>query len=151
MKQTFSKRRTIVTGLAAVGVTPALAMTAQADTEPFPAELTQLMNEAKSLNIQIVEGPDKTFGTNVDLQTYYDNLVHQLQDLVIKAKETKSENEKAQKAYQDAQAQYEKDLANYQQKQKEYETQKTHLTRTPNNTKSSKLTIKNSCLNTNKN
>ena len=124
MKQTFSKRRTIVTGLAAVGVAPMLATTAHADTEPFPAELTQLMNEAKSLNIQIVEGPDKTFGTNVDLQTYYDNLVHQLQDLVIKAKETKSENEKAQKAYQDAQAQYEKDLATYQQKQKEYETQK---------------------------
>ena len=127
MKQTFSKRRTIVTGLASVGVAPVLATTAQADTEPFPAELTQLMNEAKSLNIQIVEGPDKTFGTNVDLQTYYDNLVHQLQDLVIKAKETKSENEKAQKAYQDAQAQYEKDLANYQQKQKEYETQKTQF------------------------
>ena len=124
MKQTFSKRRTIVTGLAAVGVAPMLATTAHADTEPFPAELTQLMNEAKSLNIQIVEGPDKTFGTNVDLQTYYDNLVHQLQDLVIKAKETKSENEKAQKAYQDAQAQYEKDLVTYQQKQKEYETQK---------------------------
>ena len=127
MKQTFSKRRTIVTGLAAVGVAPVLATTAHADTEPFPAELTQLMNEAKSLDIQIVEGPDKTFGTNVDLQTYYDNLVHQLQDLVIKAKETKSENEKAQKAYQDAQAQYEKDLANYQQKQKEYETQKTQF------------------------
>ena len=123
MKQTFSKRRTIVTGLASVGIAPALAMTAQADTEPFPAELTQLMEEAKTLNIQIVEGPDKTFGTNVDLQTYYDNLVHQLQDLVIKAKETKSENEKAQKAYREAQAQYEKDLATYQQKQKEYETQ----------------------------
>ena len=128
MKQTFSKRRTIVTGLAAVGVAPMLATTAHADTEPFPAELTQLMNEAKSLNIQIVEGPDKTFGTNVDLQTYYDNLVHQLQDLVIKAKETKSENEKAQKAYQDAQAQYTKNTFNqdseqYKKLQAEYQKQ----------------------------
>lgn len=78
MKQIFKHPRTFVTGLAAVGIAPALATVAQADTEPFPAELTQLIAEAKALNIQVVEGPNKTFGTNVDLQTYYDNLVHQL-------------------------------------------------------------------------
>lgn len=116
-----------MTGLAAVGIAPALATVAQADTEPFPAELTQLIAEAKALNIQVVEGPNKTFGTNVDLQTYYDNLVHQLQDLVIQAKETKTTNENAQKTYQEAQAKYEKDLADYEAKQKAYEAQKTQF------------------------
>lgn len=96
MKQIFKHPRTFVTGLAAVGIAPALATVAQADTEPFPAELTQLIAEAKALNIQVVEGPNKTFGTNVDLQTYYDNLVHKLQDLVIQAKTTKATNENAQ-------------------------------------------------------
>ena len=127
MKQIFKHPRTFVTGLAAVGIAPALATVAQADTEPFPAELTQLIAEAKALNIQVVEGPNKTFGTNVDLQTYYDNLVHKLQDLVIQAKTTKATNENAQKAYQEAQAKYEKDLATYQAKQKEYEAQKTQF------------------------
>jgi len=127
MKQIFKHPRTFVTGLAAVGIAPALATVAQADTEPFPAELTQLIAEAKALNIQVVEGPNKTFGTNVDLQTYYDNLVHQLQDLVIQAKETKTTNENAQKAYQEAQAKYEKDLADYEAKQKAYEAQKTQF------------------------
>ena len=127
MKQIFKHPRTFVTGLAAVGIAPALATVAQADTEPFPAELTQLIAEAKALNIQVVEGPNKTFGTNVDLQTYYDNLVHQLQDLVIQAKETKTTNENAQKTYQEAQAKYEKDLADYEAKQKAYEAQKTQF------------------------
>ena len=127
MKQIFKHPRKIVTGLAAVGIAPALATVAQADTEPFPTELTQLIAEAKALNIQVVEGPNKTFGTNVDLQTYYDNLVHKLQDLVIQAKTTKATNENAQKAYQEAQAKYEKDLAIYQAKQKEYEAQKTQF------------------------
>ena len=127
MKQIFKHPRTLVTGLAAVGIAPALATVAQADTEPFPAELTQLIAEAKALNIQVVEGPNKTFGTNVDLQTYYDNLVHQLQDLVIQAKETKTTNENAQKTYQEAQAKYEKDLADYEAKQKAYEAQKTQF------------------------
>ena len=127
MKQIFKHPRRLVTGLAAVGIAPALATVAQADTEPFPAELTQLIAEAKALNIQVVEGPNKTFGTNVDLQTYYDNLVHKLQDLVIQAKTTKATNENAQKAYQEAQAKYEKDLATYQAKQKEYEAQKTQF------------------------
>ena len=127
MKQIFKHPRTFVTGLAAVGIAPALATVAQADTEPFPAELTQLIAEAKALNIQVVEGPNKTFGTNVDLQTYYDNLVHQLQDLVIQAKEAKATNENAQKAYQEAQAKYEKDLADYEAKQKAYEAQKTQF------------------------
>ena len=116
-----------MTGLAAVGIAPTLATVAQADTEPFPTELTQLIAEAKALNIQVVEGPNKTFGTNVDLQTYYDNLVHQLQDLVIQAKETKTTNENAQKTYQEAQAKYEKDLADYEAKQKAYEAQKTQF------------------------
>ena len=127
MKQIFTHPRRLVTGLAAVGIAPALATVAQADTEPFPAELTQLIAEAKALNIQVVEGPNKTFGTNVDLQTYYDNLVHQLQDLVIQAKTTKANNENAQKAYQEAQAKYEKDLADYEAKQKAYEAQKTQF------------------------
>ena len=127
MKQIFKHPRTFVTGLAAVGIAPALATVAQADTEPFPAELTQLIAEAKALNIQVVEGPNKTFGTNVDLQTYYDNLVHKLQDLVIQAKETKTTNENAQKTYQEAQAKYEKDLADYEAKQKAYEAQKTQF------------------------
>ena len=127
MKQIFKHPRRLVTGLAAVGIAPALATVAQADTEPFPAELTQLIAEAKALNIQVVEGPNKTFGTNVDLQTYYDSLVHKLQDLVIQAKTTKATNENAQKAYQEAQAKYEKDLATYQAKQKEYEAQKTQF------------------------
>ena len=127
MKQIFKHPRRLVTGLAAVGIAPALATVAQADTEPFPAELTQLIAEAKALNIQVVEGPNKTFGTNVDLQTYYDNLVHQLQDLVIQAKATKATNENAQKAYQEAQAKYEKDLADYEAKQKAYEAQKTQF------------------------
>ena len=127
MKQIFKHPRTFVTGLAAVGIAPALATVAQADTEPFPTELTQLIAEAKALNIQVVEGPNKTFGTNVDLQTYYDSLVHKLQDLVIQAKTTKATNENAQKAYQEAQAKYEKDLATYQAKQKEYEAQKTQF------------------------
>ena len=127
MKQIFKHPRTLVTGLAAVGIVPALATVAQADTEPFPVELTQLIAEAKALDIQVVEGPNKTFGTNVDLQTYYDNLIHQLQDLVIQAKETKTTNENAQKAYQEAQAKYEKDLATYQAKQKAYEAQKTQF------------------------
>ena len=127
MKQIFKHPRKLVPGLAAVGIAPALATVAQADTEPFPAELTQLIAEAKALNIQVVEGPNKTFGTNVDLQTYYDNLVHQLQDLVIQAKETKTTNENAQKTYQEAQAKYEKDLADYEAKQKEYEAQKTQF------------------------
>ena len=127
MKQIFKHPRNLVTGLAAVGIAPALATVAQADTEPFPTELTQLIAEAKALNIQVVEGPNKTFGTNVDLQTYYDNLVHKLQDLVIQAKTTKATNENAQKAYQEAQAKYEKDLATYQAKQKEYEAQKTQF------------------------
>ena len=127
MKQIFKHPRTFVTGLTAVGIAPALATVAQADTEPFPAELTQLIAEAKALNIQVVEGPNKTFGTNVDLQTYYDNLVHQLQDLVIQAKETKTTNENAQKTYQEAQAKYEKDLADYEAKQKAYEAQKTQF------------------------
>ena len=116
-----------MTGLAAVGIAPALVTVAQADTEPFPTELTQLIAEAKALNIQVVEGPNKTFGTNVDLQTYYDNLVHQLQDLVIQAKATKTTNENAQKAYKEAQAKYEKDLADYEAKQKAYEAQKTQF------------------------
>ena len=127
MKQIFKHPRTLVTGLAAVGVAPALVTVAQADTEPFPTELTQLIAEAKALNIQVVEGPNKTFGTNVDLQTYYDNLVHKLQDLVIQAKTVKTTNENAQKAYQEAQAKYEKDLATYEAKQKEYEAQKTQF------------------------
>ena len=127
MKQIFKHPRRLVTGLAAVGIAPALATVAQADTEPFPTELTQLIAEAKALNIQVVEGPNKTFGTNVDLQTYYDNLVHKLQDLVIQAKTVKTANEDAQKAYQEAQAKYEKDLAAYQAKQKEYEAQKTQF------------------------
>ena len=127
MKQIFKHPRTLVTGLAAVGIAPAAVTVAQADTEPFPTELTQLIAEAKALNIQVVEGPNKTFGTNVDLQTYYDNLVHKLQDLVIQAKTTKATNENAQKAYQEAQAKYEKDLATYQAKQKEYEAQKTQF------------------------
>ena len=127
MKQIFKHPRTLVTGLAAVGIAPALVTVAHADTEPFPTELTQLIAEAKALNIQVVEGPNKTFGTNVDLQTYYDNLVHKLQDLVIQAKTTKATNENAQKAYQEAQAKYEKDLATYQAKQKEYEAQKTQF------------------------
>ena len=127
MKQIFKHPRRLVTGLAAVGIAPALATVAQADTEPFPAELAQLINEAKALNIQVVEGPNKTFGTNVDLQTYYDNLVHKLQDLVIQAKTVKTTNENAQKAYQEAQAKYEKDLATYEAKQKEYEAQKTQF------------------------
>ena len=127
MKQIFKHPRRLVTGLAAVGIAPALATVAQADTEPFPTELTQLIAEAKALNIQVVEGPNKTFGTNVDLQTYYDSLVHKLQDLVIQAKTTKATNENAQKAYQEAQAKYEKDLATYQAKQKEYEAQKTQF------------------------
>jgi len=127
MKQIFKHPRNLVTGLAAVGIAPALVTVAQADTEPFPAELTQLIAEAKALNIQVVEGPNKTFGTNVDLQTYYDNLVHQLQDLVIQAKETKTTNENAQKTYQEAQAKYEKDLADYEAKQKAYEAQKTQF------------------------
>ena len=127
MKQIFKHPRRFVTGLAAVGIAPALATVAQADTEPFPTELIQLIAEAKALNIQVVEGPNKTFGTNVDLQTYYDNLVHKLQDLVIQAKTTKATNENAQKAYQEAQAKYEKDLAIYQAKQKEYEAQKTQF------------------------
>ena len=116
-----------MTGLAAVGIAPALVTVAHADTEPFPTELTQLIAEAKALNIQVVEGPNKTFGTNVDLQTYYDNLVHKLQDLVIQAKTTKATNENAQKAYQEAQAKYEKDLADYEAKQKAYEAQKTQF------------------------
>lgn len=57
MKQIFKHPRTLVTGLAAVGVAPALVTVAQADTEPFPTELTQLIAEAKALNIQVVEGP----------------------------------------------------------------------------------------------
>ena len=127
MKQIFKHPRKLVTGLAAVGITPALVTVAHADTEPFPTELTQLIAEAKALNIQVVEGPNKTFGTNVDLQTYYDNLVHKLQDLVIQAKTTKASNENAQKAYQEAQAKYEKDLADYEAKQKAYEAQKTQF------------------------
>ena len=127
MKQIFKHPRNLVTGLAAVGIAPALVTVAHADTEPFPTELTQLIAEAKALNIQVVEGPNKTFGTNVDLQTYYDNLVHQLQDLVIQAKATKTTNENAQKAYQEAQAKYEKDLADYEAKQKAYEAQKTQF------------------------
>ena len=127
MKQIFKHPRKLVTGLAAVGIAPALVTVAHADTEPFPTELTQLIAEAKALNIQVVEGPNKTFGTNVDLQTYYDNLVHKLQDLVIQAKIVQTTNENAQKAYQEAQAKYEKDLATYQAKQKEYEAQKTQF------------------------
>ena len=127
MKQIFKHPRKLVTGLAAVGIAPALVTVAHADTEPFPTELTQLIAEAKALNIQVVEGPNKTFGTNVDLQTYYDNLVHKLQDLVIQAKTVQTTNENAQKAYQEAQAKYEKDLATYQAKQKEYEAQKTQF------------------------
>ena len=127
MKQIFKHPRKLVTGLAAVGIAPALVTVAHADTEPFPTELTQLIAEAKALNIQVVEGPNKTFGTNVDLQTYYDNLVHKLQDLVIQAKETKTTNENAQKTYQEAQAKYEKDLADYEAKQKAYEAQKTQF------------------------
>ena len=53
MKQIFKHPRTFVTGLAAVGIAPALATVAQADTEPFPAELTQLIAEAKALNIRL--------------------------------------------------------------------------------------------------
>ena len=63
----------------------------------------------------------------MDLQTYYDNLVHKLQDLVIQAKTTKATNENAQKTYQEAQAKYEKDLADYEAKQKAYEAQKTQF------------------------
>ena len=127
MKQLFKHPRTLVTGLAAVGISPLVATVAQADTEPFPTELTQLITEAKALNIQVVEGPNQTFSTEADLQAYYAQLVHQLQDLVAQAKSIKTANDNAQKAYQEAQAKYEKDLADYQAKQKESETQKTQF------------------------
>ena len=127
MKQIFKHPRTLVTGLTAVGIAPAVVTVAQADTEPFPTELTQLIAEAKELNIQVVEGPDKTFNTDIELQSYYTQLLHQLQDLVIQAKEAKATNENAQKAYQEAQAKYEKDLADYEAKQNAYEAQKTQF------------------------
>ena len=127
MKQIFKHPRTLVTGLTAVGIAPAVVTVAQADTEPFPTELTQLITEAKALNIQVVEGPNQTFSTEADLQAYYAQLVHQLQDLVVQAKTIKTANDNAQKTYQEAQAKYEKDLADYQAKQKESETQKTQF------------------------
>ena len=136
--------RTLVTGLPAVGIAPAVVTVAQADTEPFPTELTQLIAEAKELNIQVVEGPDKTFNTDIELQSYYTQLLHQLQDLVIQAKEAKATNENAQKAYQEAQAKYEKDLADYEAKQNAYEAQKRNSLKTLMPIKSCKRIIKNS-------
>ncbi len=67
----------------------------------------QLIAEAKALNIQVVEGPNKTFGTNVDLQTYYD--VANLRTLLFRLNNQSHQWERS-KGLSKAQAKYEKDL-----------------------------------------
>ena len=102
-----------VLGLASLG-----AITqAQADTEPYPAQLQSLIDEAKSLGIQVVEVPNKDYRTPTDLQTYYDNIAIKLQGLVTEAKTLKQNNDSQEKLYQDALRQYDDAMKHYQEAQ----------------------------------
>ena len=113
MKHIIKRTALPVLGLASLG-----AITqAQADTEPYPAQLQSLIDEAKSLGIQVVEVPNKDYRTPTDLQTYYDNIAVKLQGLVTEAKTLKQNNDRQEKLYQDALRQYEDAMKRYQEAQ----------------------------------
>ena len=96
---------------------------ASADVEPYPAQLQTLIDEAKSLGIQVVEVPNKEYRTPTDLQTYYDNIAVKLQNLVTEAKTLKQSDETQQKLYQDALRQYEDAVKRYEDAQAQAKTQ----------------------------
>ena len=68
-------------GLSALGL-GAVSPVAHADTtESYPAEIEQLISEAKSLGITVVEEPTTQVQNDKDLQTYYEELTKQLERL----------------------------------------------------------------------
>ena len=70
-------------GLSALGL-GAVSPVAHADTqsESYPAEIEQLISEAKSLGITVVEEPTTQVQNDKDLQTYYEELTKQLREVI---------------------------------------------------------------------
>ena len=83
-------------GLSALGL-GAVSPVAHADTqsESYPAEIEQLISEAKSLGITVVEEPTTQVQNDKDLQTYYEELTKQLREVIQSYKSAKSANDKA--------------------------------------------------------
>ena len=110
-------------GLSALGL-GAVSPVAHADTtESYPAEIEQLISEAKSLGITVVEEPTTQVQNDKDLQTYYEELTKQLREVIQSYKSAKSANDKATAEYKQAETDYQKALKSYEDAKKVYEEQ----------------------------
>ena len=108
-------------GLSALGL-GAVSPVAHADTtESYPAEIEQLISEAKSLGITVVEEPTTQVQNDKDLQTYYEELTKQLREVIQSYKSAKSANDKATAEYKQAETDYQKALKSYEDAKKVYE------------------------------
>lgn len=111
-------------GLSALGL-GAVSPVAHADTqvESYPDEIAQLISEAKSLGITVVEEPTTQVQNDNDLHKYYDELTKQLKDIIQSYKSSKSANDKAINEYEQAETDYQKALKSYEDAKKVYEEQ----------------------------
>ena len=110
-------------GLSALGL-GAVSPVAHADTtESYPAEIEQLISEAKSLGITVVEEPTTQVQNDKDLQTYYEELTKQLREVIQSYKSAKSANDKATAEYKQAEVDYQKALNSYEEAKKVYDEQ----------------------------
>ena len=108
-------------GLSALGL-GAVSPVAHADTtESYPAEIEQLISEAKSLGITVVEEPTTQVQNDKDLQTYYEELTKQLREVIQSYKKSLDKWNQSVQNDKEAYAQYQTDLAAYNQALKDNE------------------------------